>query len=352
MTGARRPGEKTDQTTEPALPMIASFSHRLCVAPMLDWTDRHCRSFLRVLAPRAWLYTEMVVAQAIVHGEASRLLDFSPEEHPLALQLGGSEPELLAAACRRAADWAYDEINLNLGCPSDRVQSGRFGAVLMKDPDTVAACLRAMRQQVDVPVTAKIRIGVDEHDSDEWLHAFVAMLEESGVQTVVVHARKAWLKGLSPKENREVPTLQYERVERLQAAFPCLQIVLNGGIETLEQARHWLERFPGIMLGRAAYHNPWLLSRLHRRIWPQTAVPASRKQAVEAFLPYVERQCSQGVSLSHISRHMLGLFQGLPGARRWRRMLTEQARQPGAGPELLLQAMASVQEEERHEHHV
>lgn len=332
--------------------MNGDFSHRLCVAPMLDWTDRHCRAFLRVLAPHARLYTEMVVAQAILHGDRKRLLDYHPAEHPLALQLGGSEASVLAAACEVAASWEYDEINLNLGCPSDRVQSGMFGAVLMKYPQRVAECLQAMRSVVAVPVTAKIRIGVDDLDSEAWLQAFVAMLEEAGVQTVIVHARKAWLKGLSPRENREVPPLQYDRVEQLQEAFPRLNIVLNGGIETQMQAQEWLERFPGIMLGRAAYHNPWLLRQIHRDLWPETPLPASRKQAVERFLPYVEAQCMAGTGLQHISRHLLGLFQGLPGARQWRRMLTEQARTAGAGPELLLQAMHRVDEPEEKSCHV
>ncbi len=334
--------------------MNADFSHRLCVAPMLDWTDRHCRAFLRVLAPRARLYTEMVVAQAILHGDRKRLLDYHPSEHPLALQFGGSDPAVLAAACEAASAWQYDEYNLNLGCPSDRVQSGLFGAVLMKMPQRVAGCLKAMQAVSPVPVTAKIRIGVDELDSEAWLEDFVALLAESGVRTVIVHARKAWLKGLSPKENREVPPLEYERVERLQQHFPDLHFVLNGGIDNRAQANAWLGRFPGIMLGRAAYHNPWLLRQLHADLWPAIPLPASRKQAVEQFLPYVEAHCVAGAGLQHITRHMLGLFQGLPGARQWRRMLTEQARATGAGPELLLQAMQQVDETEEgacHVHH-
>ncbi len=321
--------------------------HRLCVAPMLDWTDRHCRSFLRILAPKALLYTEMVVAEAVLHGRREALLGHDASEQPLALQLGGSDPRQLAAAVTLARPWGFDEFNLNLGCPSDRVQSGRFGAVLMKSPGQVADCIRAMREAAgEVPVTAKIRIGVDEYDSEEFLQAFVAVLAETGVSTVIVHARKAWLKGLSPRENREVPPLDYGRVLRLQQAFPQLRIVLNGGIATLEDALKWSECMPGIMLGRAAYQNPWLLCRLHGRLFPETPLPASRREAVERFLPYVARHCAAGTALHHISRHMLGLFQGVAGARRWRRMLTEGARKPGVGPGLLMQALEAVEEGE------
>ena len=308
---------------------------RLCVAPMMDWTDRHCRYFHRLLAPSARLYTEMVTTGAVIHGDRERLLGFDPAEHPVALQLGGSDPDDLAAAARIGADWGYDEINLNCGCPSDRVQKGSFGACLMLEPERVRDGLSAMRDAVDVPVTVKTRIGVDDHDSEEFLHRFVEIVAQSGVDTFIVHARKAWLSGLSPKQNREVPPLDHDRVARLKTAFPSLRVVLNGGIVDAQGARTAIRGFDGVMLGRAAYQNPWLLAELQRDLDPDQA-PADRAVVVAAMADYVERmQAERGVRLQSVARHMLGLFHGQPGARGWRRGLSEQMHLENASPALL-----------------
>ncbi len=296
---------------------------RLCVAPMMDWTDRHCRYFHRLLAPSARLYTEMVTTGAVLNGDRERLLGFDPAEQPVALQLGGSDPADLARAAKIGADWGYDEINLNCGCPSDRVQKGRFGACLMLEPERVRDGLAAMREAVDVPVTVKTRIGVDDHDSEDFLHRFVEIVAGSGVDTFIVHARKAWLSGLSPKQNREVPPLDYDRVARLRTAFPALRIVLNGGVVDAEHATEAMRDYDGVMLGRAAYQSPWILAELQRSLDPARA-PVDRASVVEAMARYAEREQSQrGVRLQSIGRHMLGLFHGRPGARGWRRGLSQ-----------------------------
>ncbi|HQY70508.1 MAG TPA: tRNA dihydrouridine(20/20a) synthase DusA [Pseudomonadales bacterium] len=317
-------------------------SHRFCVAPMMEWTDRHCRYFLRLLSRHALLYTEMVTSAAIVHGDRARLLDFDAGEHPVALQLGGSDPRELAESARIVEQWGYVEINLNVGCPSDRVQSGRFGACLMAEPALVAECVAAMRAAVRVPVTVKCRIGIDERDSWEELHEFVRLVSEAGSRTVIVHARKAWLSGLSPKENREIPPLVYPTVYCIKQDFPALDIVINGGIDSLDACREHLRHVDGVMLGRAAYHNPWLLAQVDAELFGDAHPVPSRHEALEAFLPYVERQLRAGRRLCQISRHVLGLFQGCPGGRRFRRHIAEQGYKDDAGIEVLRDAAAWV----------
>ena len=311
---------------------------RLAVAPMLDWTDRHCRYFLRLITRRTLLYTEMVTTGALVHGDRRRHLDFDPAEHPLALQLGGSDPDEMARCARLGAEWGYDEININCGCPSDRVQNGRFGACLMAEPQVVAACVSAMKAAVDLPVTVKSRIGIDERDSYGELVDFVGRVAEAGCDALIVHARKAWLQGLSPRENREIPPLRYDWVERLKGDFPSLPICLNGGIRTLDAALELLNPLDGVMIGREAYQNPWLLAEADRLIFADPAPPPSRQEVLERFLPYVERGLASGVPLNAMTRHILGLFQGQPGARAWRRHLSENAHRPGAGIEVLRSA--------------
>ena len=312
--------------------------HTFCIAPMMEWTDRHCRYFLRQISRHCLLYTEMVTAHAVLHGDRRYLLGFDPAEHPVALQLGGSEPSDLAEAARIGEQAGYDEINLNLGCPSDRVQSGRFGACLMAEPETVAACLEAMIRTVRIPVTAKTRIGIDDRDSYAELDAFVRMLADCGCHTVIVHARKAYLQGLSPKENRTVPPLRYERVYQLKADHPELEIVINGGIRTLAEARAHLEHVDGVMLGREAYHNPWMLAGVDAMFFHDQGPALTRDAVIERMMPYIERELIRGNALKHITRHMLGLYQGVPGARAWRRYLSEQAYRPGAGCDVLRQA--------------
>ena len=313
-------------------------SHTLTVAPMMDWTDRHCRFFHRLLAPSAWLYSEMVTTGAVIHGNRQRLLGFDPREAPVALQLGGSEPEELACAARIGADFGYDEINLNVGCPSDRVQKGRFGACLMMEPERVRDGLAAMRAAVDVPVTIKTRIGVDDHDSEAFLQHFVATVAESGIDTVIVHARKAWLSGLSPKQNREVPPLDYLRVLRLKQRFGHLKIVLNGGITRCSDALMHLNEFDGVMLGRAAYQTPWLLAELQDAFAPGSA-PDCREQVVEAMTEFARDHIERGGRLQQIGRHMLGLFHGQPGARGWRQKLSQNMHRSDADERLLLDAI-------------
>lgn len=314
------------------------------VAPMLDWTDRHCRYFLRLVAPSASLFTEMITTGALTHGDRKRFLQHDPSEHPLAIQLGGSDPDALAQCAEWSAQAGFDEVNLNVGCPSDRVQSGRFGACLMLEPKTVAASVAAMCEAVDIPVTVKCRLGVDEHDSYAILHDFTAQLIEAGVSRLYVHARKAWLKGLSPRQNREVPPLDYERVYRLKQDFPALEIHINGGVTTEDEAVSHLQRVDGVMIGREAYHNPWLLARLEARLSGHQGT-LTRHAVVHRLLPYVEEQRMDGVRLHAITRHILGLFQGCPGARAWRRTLSEQGHQPGAGVEVIEQALACVSPE-------
>lgn len=304
---------------------------------MMDWTDRHCRYFHRLLSPNARLYTEMVTSPALIHGDRERLLGFDRSEHPLALQLGGSDPVELAAAAQIGEQYGYDEINLNVGCPSDRVQSGRFGACLMREPDLVADCFVAMRDAVSIPVTIKCRLGVDGQDEYADLQHFIETVAAKGCTVFVVHARKAWLKGLSPKENRDVPPLNYERVYQLKREFPGLKIVINGGIDQLADVQMHLQYTDGVMLGRTAYHEPFRLAELEHALYG-TSLP-TREELVERMRPYVESHLVAGGKLQHISRHMLGLFQGLPGARSWRRHLSENAHQGDAGMSVIDDAL-------------
>ena len=309
---------------------------------MLDWTDRYFRYFARLITNRTLLYTEMVTTGAILHGDQPRHLDFFSEEHPLALQLGGSEPAELAECARIGTDWGYDEINLNVGCPSDRVQSGRFGACLMAHPDLVADCVVAMKEATGIPVTVKQRIGIDDLDSYGHLTRFVSAVNNAGCDTFIVHARKAWLQGLSPKENREIPPLLYDTVYRLKQDFPKLEIIINGGITSLEQAIQHMQKVDGVMIGREAYHNPWILADADRLIFGSDIHPGSRHQVIEKLLPLVEQECLQGVPVTRFTRHILGLFHGQPGAKKWRRMLSENAHKPGAGPDLIRQSLHQV----------
>jgi tRNA-dihydrouridine synthase A len=308
---------------------------------MMDWTDRHCRVLHRTLSSRALLYTEMLTTGAVLHGDRARLLGFDAVEHPVALQLGGSDPADLAAAARIGEAEGYDEINLNVGCPSDRVQSGRFGACLMREPELVAECMAAMGAAVKVPVTVKCRIGVDDQEPEESLFRLVDLCAQAGVTGFVVHARKAWLKGLSPKENRDVPPLDYELVHRLKRERGRLTIAINGGIGSLDEALPHLETMDGVMLGRAAYHTPALLGEVDRRVFGEER-DVSPAEAVELYRPYVERELAGGTHLAAMTRHMLGLFHGLPGARAWRRILTVEGVKPGAGIEVIEVALAQV----------
>ena len=311
---------------------------------MLDWTDRHCRYLLRLISRHTLLYTEMVTTGAILHGMHTRYLRHDTSEHPLALQLGGSEPAELAECARIGADSGYDEINLNVGCPSDRVQSGRFGACLMAEPALVAECVAAMGNAVGIPVTVKTRIGIDDMDSYAALADFVATVAGAGCNTFIIHARKAYLKGLSPKENRTVPPLKYEYAWQLKADFPQLTMVVNGGITDLDAAAQQLRHVDGVMLGRAAYHDPYLLADVDRRFFADAHPVPSRAQLVEDMLPYIERELADGTSLKQITRHMLGLFQGRPGARLWRRHLSQHAVRPGAGSDVVRQALEIIRQ--------
>ena len=316
----------------------AKIDRRISVAPMMDWSDRHFRHFLRLLAPRALLYTEMIVAQAILKGDRPRLLDFDASEHPVALQLGGSDPAALASAARIGAEWGYDEVNLNVGCPSDRVQSASFGACLMARPVLVAECVAAMRAVVAVPVTVKCRIGIDDQDSYEFLENFVDTVAAAGCSTFIVHARKAILAGLSPRQNREIPPLHYPTVWRLKAARPELTIIINGGIRALAGAApHW-SRVDGVMVGREAYHNPYAFAAMDRHAWPENGPIPEPRQVAERMRPYFERELARGTRLHSITRHMLGLYAGRPGARAWRRCLSELGRRDGADFGVLEQA--------------
>ena len=321
---------------------MTALDHRLSIAPMMDWTDRHFRYFARLITRRTRLYTEMVTTGALLHGDRARFLRFDPAEHPVALQLGGSDPAEMAACARMGADWGYDEVNINVGCPSDRVQNGRFGACLMAEPGLVADCVAAMKAAVDVPVTVKSRIGIDDRDSYEELAAFTNTVAAAGCDLLVVHARKAWLKGLSPKENRDVPPLRYDVVERLKGDFPVLPMVVNGGITTLEQARAMLAPFDGVMIGREAYQNPWALAAADGLIFGDPAPPPTPHDVLDALFPYIERNLTEGVPLNAMTRHILGLFHGRPGAKAWRRHLSEHAHRPGAGIEVLRAAAAAV----------
>jgi tRNA-dihydrouridine synthase A len=319
-------------------------SHKITVAPMMDWTNSPCRVLHRCLSRRAWLYTEMVTAEAVLHGDRARLIGFDAGEHPVALQLGGSDPAKLAAAARVAADFGYDEINLNVGCPSDRVQSGRFGACLMKEPGLVAYCVAAMRAAVSIPVTVKCRIGVDDQDPEVSLRALIDGCAAAGVRLFAVHARKAWLEGLSPKENREVPPLDYDLVYRIKRERPDLTILVNGGVETLDQAAAHLEHVDGVMLGRAAYQNPMLLAQVDARFFGGT--PVDVDAAIEAYAGHVEHRLAKGARLHSLIKPMLGLYNGRPGARLFRRHLSENAPREGAGIDVLRQALSFVRQRE------
>ncbi len=317
-------------------------SRRFSLAPMMDWSDHHCRYFWRLLTRNALLYTEMVTTGALIHGDRERFLHFNPEEHPVALQLGGSNPAELARCARWAQDWGYDEVNLNCGCPSDRVQSGMFGACLMAQPQLVAECVRAMREACDIAVTVKHRIGIDDMESYEQMAEFVGTVADAGCEVFIVHARKAWLQGLSPKENREIPPLNYPWVYRLKAEFPHLQVIINGGITTLDECETHLQHVDGVMLGREAYQNPWLLAEVDPRLFGTEAPVADRDDVIAALLPYIESKLSQGSQLNHITRHILGLYQGVPGARKFRRHLSENAYREGATAEVLSAALEQV----------
>jgi tRNA-dihydrouridine synthase A len=309
---------------------------------MMEWTDRHCRFFHRLLTRRALLYTEMLTTGAVLHGDRARLLRYDPAEHPLALQAGGADPRALAQCARIAADSGFDEINLNVGCPSDRVQEGRFGACLMAEPGLVGECVATMKAAAAIPVTVKCRIGIDEQDPEPALATFAETVERAGADALIVHARKAWLKGLSPKENREVPPLDYERVYRLKAAHPRLTIVLNGGIGSIEQALAHLDRVDGVMMGRAAYQEPWRLLAVDALLFDDDPPFASARAAAAALVPYIERELTAGTRLHAITRHLHGLFQGVPGARAFRRQLASAAGAPQAGAELLTAALDLV----------
>jgi len=313
----------------------------LSIAPMMDCTDRHDRYLLRLISRRVLLYTEMVTANALTRGDPQRLLAFDAFERPLALQVGGSEPARMAACARLAEDYGFDEININCGCPSERVKSGAFGACLMAEPETVAACVGAMKAEVAIPVTVKTRIGIDELDSDAHLHAFTAALADAGIDALIVHARKAWLQGLSPRENREIPALDYARVARLKAAWPGLPVVLNGGLRTLDDVGEQLAHFDGCMLGRGPYGAPWSLARADPRLWGEPAAVASPHAVVRAYLAYVQARLAEGTPLNRMTRHLTGLFQGCRGARAWRRTLGEGAA-AGGGPEVIERALECV----------
>ena len=330
----------TDSNSVSASPV----AHRFCIAPMMDWSDLHCRYFWRLLTRKALLYTEMVTSGALIHGDRERFLHFNEEEHPVALQLGGSDPSDLARCARWAQEWGYQEVNLNCGCPSDRVKSGRFGACLMAEPQRVADCVAAMVESCNLPVTIKHRIGIDQMETYEELTHFVEPVAAAGCSVFIVHARKAWLQGLSPKENREIPPLNYPWVYRLKDDFPQLTVVINGGIRSLAECKTHLEAVDGVMLGREAYQNPWLLADVDRSLFGIDNPAISRDDVLDTLLPYTRLQLARGVPLNHMTRHFLGLFQGLPGARKFRRHLSENAYREGADIAVLEQAHELVRE--------
>ena len=317
-------------------------SRRFSVAPMMDWTDRHCRYLHRQLSSHALLFTEMVTSAALVHGDVERLLGYDDSEHPVAVQLGGSDPRELAEAVRICDRFGYDEINLNVGCPSDRVQSGKFGACLMAEPELVAECLKTMREATDTPVTVKCRIGIDDQDSEADLNRFVDAVIPTGIDALYVHARKAWLKGLSPKENRDIPPLDYDRVYRLKQRLGDFPVMINGGIKTLDECDDHLEHVDGVMLGRVAYHEPMILAEVDARYFGETSAPRTLDEIEAAITAYAERERAKGTRLNQITRHMLGLANGLPGARRFRQILSVEACKPGAGPDVIAAAFAQV----------
>ncbi len=324
---------------------MTALSAKFSVAPMIDWTDRHCRFFHRLLTRKAVLYTEMIVADAIIHGDRDYLLGFHDDEHPNVLQLGGSDPAKLAEAARIGEGFGYDAINLNIGCPSDRVQSGAFGACLMKEPDLVRDCIGAMREAVSCAVTVKCRIGVDEQIPSQVLPDFIEHVAKGGATTFIIHARKAWLEGLSPKENRTIPPLDYDLVHAMKDRFPKLEIVINGGITSIAQCREHLSRVDGVMMGRAAYETPWILSRIDRELFGISSPALTRRQVVIAMQDYLEKELSKDVRVHNVTRHMLGLFHGCPGARRWRQILTVESGRPGADATLLQAALDEMPQE-------
>ena len=322
-----------------------NIERKFSVAPMLDWTDRHDRYFLRLISKHALLYTEMVTAGAIIHGDKPRHLDFDPAEQPLAIQLGGSDPADLAKCARIAEQWGYSEINLNVGCPSDRVQSGKFGACLMAEPELVRDCIKAMIGAVSIPVSVKTRIGIDRQDSFDELHKFVSVVQQSGCEIFIIHARKAWLDGLSPKQNREIPPLCYDRVYKIKEQFPELQVIINGGITTLDEAELHLQYVDGVMIGREAYQNPYLLVDVDQRFYQDEHPKPSREEIIAGLMSYISKHLANGGKLGQISRHILGLYQSVPGAKYWRRTISEQAHIEGAGIEVIERALAAVQEQ-------
>ena len=318
-------------------------NYRFSVAPMMDWTDRHCRVFHRLMTRRARLYTEMLTTGAIIHGDRRRLLGFDASEHPVALQLGGSDPRDLATSAKIGEDFGYDEINLNVGCPSDRVKDGRFGACLMAEPELVADGVAAMRREVKIPVTVKCRIGIDDQDPEAALDTLARSVVAAGADALIVHARKAWLNGLSPRENRDIPPLDYDRVYRLKASMPAVPVIINGGIGSLAEARHHLAHVDGVMLGRAAYQEPWRLLTADPELFGQPAPRATMKDVFEGMMPYIERQLARGTRLHSITRHFVGAFHGVPGARAFRRHLAENGVKPDAGADVLREAIALVE---------
>ncbi|WP_374497856.1 tRNA dihydrouridine(20/20a) synthase DusA [Vogesella indigofera] len=337
LQGVAAPGAATPSSTA-QLP-----ARRLSVAPMLDWTDRHYRYFARLITKNTWLYTEMVTTGALLHGDVPRHLRYHDAEHPIALQLGGSEPQELAQCARLAAEWGYDEVNLNVGCPSERVQKGAFGACLMAEPQLVADCVKAMRDAVDIDITVKHRIGINDIDSYDAMRTFVDVVADAGCHTFIVHARNAILKGLSPKENREIPPLKYEYVYRLKQERPDLEILINGGIKSNEEIAGHLQHVDGVMVGREAYHNPYLMAEWDALFYGDDRQPLSRGKVVEALLPYVAARLQDGSNVRHIARHVLGLFQGQKGARQWRRMLSDSKELHGADESLFIRALLATQ---------
>jgi tRNA-dihydrouridine synthase A len=330
-----RPSRKID---------IQMLAHRFSVAPMMDWTDRHCRVFHRLLSHRARLYTEMLTSGAVVHGDRARLLAFDASEHPVALQLGGSDPAELSTSARIGEDFGYDEINFNVGCPSDRVKEGRFGACLMAEPELVAGCVAAMKRAIKIPVTVKCRIGIDAQDPEEALDKLARGVVAAGADALIVHARKAWLEGLSPKQNRDIPPLDYQRVYRLRAALPGVPIIVNGGVASIAEAKAHLAHVDGVMLGRAAYQDPWRLLDVDPELFGEAAPHATMKEAFEAMMPYIERELARGTRLHAITRHFVGAYHGVPGARAFRRHLAEHGVEAGAGIGVLRDAIALVED--------
>lgn len=318
-------------------------NRKISIAPMMDYTDRHCRYFLRLISKNVLLYTEMITANAVLHGDKNYLLNYHPHEHPLALQLGGNDPASLAICAKIAEDFGYDEVNLNVGCPSNNVTEGRFGACLMREPNLVAECIAAMKDKVKIPVTVKTRIGVDDYDSFAYLTNFIQKLAVAKCDAFIIHARKAWLKGLSPKENREIPPLQYEKVYQLKKDFPELEIIINGGVKTLDQVQQHLHFVDGVMIGREAYHNPYLLERIDDLFYNEQSNRQTRQEILNKFIPYVQEQLQQGTPLNRLTLHIFGLFQGMKGARAWRRHLSENAYRSNVGVEVIEVASRNIE---------